>query len=373
MPQPHKEKLHAACDECRTRKLKCSGDKPCCGRCRREEMECVYSPRKTMGRPRKRRREEGDELDDGAATIAIQDGHESIDGFTGFGLVDMPEFALHAENEVYAQDTSLAGVAIYEPFVDTSLIDPSPIDTSLIDPSPIDTSPIDPSLWDAQAAPSTQPSYAAAIQATPPYHAALGPCICLSLTYLTLTELQTVPTLSFPRVLQPLRHASGTIATVLRCPTCPLDRFSAMQNVSSISALFKALLERFSNALREIDAEADRLRAARATKPFRMGDGSPALAHLHTGAPDCPLGFDVALDPDVWRALVKTALRAEVDGGGSNPMPLAVLLEEAEERQGRWHRDERFLGGEGRGEDGGKCESLGAEHVRRAMGMLDWS
>lgn len=72
-----KEKLHAACDECRkllfsaiihvniviltrhtgTRKLKCSGETPSCDRCKRERIECIYSPQKQMGRPRKRRRE----------------------------------------------------------------------------------------------------------------------------------------------------------------------------------------------------------------------------------------------------------------------------------------------------------------------------
>ncbi|KAK7561882.1 hypothetical protein IWX49DRAFT_37981 [Phyllosticta citricarpa] len=51
-------KRHAACDECRNRKLKCSGDKPRCGRCVRENITCIYSPQKQMGRPRKRRRDE---------------------------------------------------------------------------------------------------------------------------------------------------------------------------------------------------------------------------------------------------------------------------------------------------------------------------
>ncbi|GME66220.1 hypothetical protein GTA08_BOTSDO04993 [Neofusicoccum parvum] len=42
------------------RKLKCSGHRPACDRCARENLlPCVYSPQKQMGRPRKRRR--GDE------------------------------------------------------------------------------------------------------------------------------------------------------------------------------------------------------------------------------------------------------------------------------------------------------------------------
>ncbi|KAK8240371.1 hypothetical protein HDK90DRAFT_181984 [Phyllosticta capitalensis] len=62
-------KRHAACDECRHRKLKCSGDKPRCGRCGRENISCVYSPQKQMGRPRKRRR-------DDVSSIALPPTHQ---------------------------------------------------------------------------------------------------------------------------------------------------------------------------------------------------------------------------------------------------------------------------------------------------------
>jgi hypothetical protein len=96
-----------------TRKLKCSGNAPHCVRCRRENIDCVYSPQKQMGRPRKRRRDgEADEpteelvesrteytniLDDfpGMPNLAdfglispplLQDTHSSIDS-AGFGAV----------------------------------------------------------------------------------------------------------------------------------------------------------------------------------------------------------------------------------------------------------------------------------------------
>lgn len=103
-----------------TRKLKCSGDKPACGRCQREKIGCVYSPQKTMGRPRKRRRE--GEADAPAEQPALaQDGHDgSLNGFalqpsfSSFGLVSPPEFAdVPNGNEVYAQaqiDPSLVGI-----------------------------------------------------------------------------------------------------------------------------------------------------------------------------------------------------------------------------------------------------------------------
>ena len=114
-------------------------------------------------------------------------------------------------------------------------------------------------------------------------------------------------------------------------------------------------------------------------KPYRIGDNNPALSHLHTGTPDCPVGFNIELEPDIWKKLVKTALRTEIDGGGSNPRPLKQLLKETEERQQRWHDKSMFSGqgkslwGQGHCEkDKATCESLGSEHIRRVIGMLNW-
>ncbi|EXJ85437.1 hypothetical protein A1O1_05801 [Capronia coronata CBS 617.96] len=47
---------HAACDECRKRKLKCSGEPSGCERCLKHQLICHYSAQKQMGRPRKRRK-----------------------------------------------------------------------------------------------------------------------------------------------------------------------------------------------------------------------------------------------------------------------------------------------------------------------------
>lgn len=49
-----------------TRKLKCSGESPRCTRCQRESVNCVYSPQKPMGRPKKRYRTEPEEVTQGA-------------------------------------------------------------------------------------------------------------------------------------------------------------------------------------------------------------------------------------------------------------------------------------------------------------------
>ncbi|KIX96981.1 uncharacterized protein Z520_07095 [Fonsecaea multimorphosa CBS 102226] len=49
-------KRHSACDECRKRKLKCSGEPAGCARCLKHNLTCHYSAQKQMGRPRKRQK-----------------------------------------------------------------------------------------------------------------------------------------------------------------------------------------------------------------------------------------------------------------------------------------------------------------------------
>lgn len=72
--EPKTEKVHLACDECRSRKLKCSGERPKCSRCRSESMQCVYSMQKRMGRPRKRKKGEAEE-DRDADSILYENGY----------------------------------------------------------------------------------------------------------------------------------------------------------------------------------------------------------------------------------------------------------------------------------------------------------
>ena len=198
--------------------------------------------------------------------------------------------------------------------------------------------------------------------------------------YLTLTELQSIPSFAFPQVIVPLRKAMDTLFQLINCPECPKDNFAAIQNISSIVALCKALVERFQQVLRGIDAEAERLEHSGQKKPYRIGDMNPELQHLHTGTPECPMGFNIEMEPKDWKRLAKMALKTEIHGRGSNPRPLLQLLSDAEERQKRWHEDKeyqcaerRHLFGERHPVDSRKnCEALGAEHIRRVIGNLNW-
>lgn len=187
-----------------------------------------------------------------------------------------------------------------------------------------------------------------------------------------------MPTFAFPQVIVPLRKAMDTITSLINCPVCPKEPFSAIQNLQSLVSLFKAIIERFHKVLDEVDAEAARLEQTGQKKPYRIGDNSPGLMHLHTGTADCPMGFNIDIEASDWKRLVKTALKTEMFGGGSNQRPVNLLLQEAEARQARWHGEKEFQCDQrtrmfGADQDKTKCIALGSEQIRMAMQNLEWN
>ncbi|KAI5374667.1 hypothetical protein J4E82_006535 [Alternaria postmessia] len=314
-------KLHAACDECRTRKLKCSGHTPRCVRCQKEKIECVYSPQKQMGRPRKRMRE--DEADEPTEIPAVvRDEHVDVwNDFSG-----MPDFtdldsllSPPLLQDVQSSDGSAGNEIITPQHHDLSLHDQFQVPSGCNDAYTLDTT-VDPLLWNL--APNIQPD------------------------------------------IQPI----GSHHT-----------FSDQPTTGQLSVM-KAVVERFNKVLIEVDREALRLEETGQKKPYRIGDNNPALQHLHTGTLDCPMGFNIEIEGKDWKKLVKTALKTEVYGGGSNPRPLLDLVKESEARQESWHTKNHSWSDEmkqlhaGRPEcdNSGACEALGAQHIRRAINNLRW-
>jgi hypothetical protein len=371
-----------------TRKLKCSGDAPTCARCSREMITCVYSPQKQMGRPRKRRREDDAELVVETGTEMLAANYASHDvnfddisvlpNFASYGLESPPELqdlASHGNSHLFS----------FPETRDETIPSPGPEYRSLRGITYICLptlrfglhTPVDPTLWYTQSSESHQLSD----QGSPPDQHLMGPCTCLSLSYLTLTELQSVSTFAFPQVIIPLRKAMDTVTSLIQCPVCPKEVFGAIQNLQSIVSLFKAIIERFSKVLDEVDAEAGRLEQSGLKKPYRIGDNSPGLQHLHTGTLDCPMGFSIEIESGDWKKLVKTALRTEIYGGGSNTRPLNLLLKETEVRQAKWHSDKGFLCDQrmrmlGANHDAVHktvCAALGSDHLRMSIQNMNWT
>lgn len=300
-------KRRTACEECRTKKLKCSGDLPACARCVRETLSCLYSVQKQMGRPKKRSRStpEGHEFQDGrepepSNTLPSQPCEHT--SFSGGPAHDEPVYntSFHPwlpENDNSGWDvpleTSMPGLTL-----DTSINSPA-LPTEPQQYMARDTSTqmlLDPSLMDVGA--GSHPG-----------------CACLSSLYLSLNTLQQMELpLQFPFSLHSLREAMGTASSVLECEECPRRFITCIQNTSIIGTLFVSIAERFSKVLEAITSEAVRAKSANETKRFRLADLNTSTSHLHTGGVGCAAAFSINFSPDEWRAMSKKVVRAEVYG-----------------------------------------------------------
>ncbi|KAF2691279.1 hypothetical protein K458DRAFT_412580 [Lentithecium fluviatile CBS 122367] len=391
------DKLHAACDECRTRKLKCSGDTPACARCERESIMCNYSPQKPMGRPRKRRREDvasEQALELQTANTPISESF-TVPSFSDIGLLSpggLGEFSGYAQ---FQDNEDLSNALLPTSFPEGGNFGHGPTQALDFNLDQIDPT-IDPSLWqqplpnntiDNIASATTplsnpQPQSQPQSQSQSPPETDIGPCTCFSIMYLTITDLQSLTNLSFPTVVPRLRQAMITAIQIINCERCPTNAFSAIQNVQSVAAVLSALAERFHKVLMEIEREAQELENEGKKKPFRVGDSSPENIHLHTGAPDCPMAFEIELSPSDWKKFAKQGLKYEVLGGGQNKAPLINLITAMEERQRRWHADKSMYSKERARLFGAHehCSNKGEEamclrmvhQVRRMIDCMDW-
>ena len=338
--------------------MKCSGELPSCDRCRLERIACCYSPRKKMGRPRKRRRD--DDYEAAAPPAAsdyypqssaadehhgqqFQPHHQHHGSGSGFGVahaydpshlpVTLPYDGgldpAYQQAPSYAMDPSLygpstpgmgAGYAGYG-YVDAVSQQPAslPIDPASLfnDPTldPLDYGYLNQNVSPVQPANSTSDN---------------GPqigCICLSSIYLAITDLSALKDFAFPICLPQVRNALTVASVALKCPECPKTRATAVTNFMQLTTLLQLIAERYDRVLRAINDESDRAEEARETKHFRVGEHQTRRAHLHTGTADCPMGFNVELDPGEWRTLARKAVRQDVLG----PAAVAAVPAAAED------------------------------------------
>lgn len=346
-------KRRAACEECRNKKLKCTGEQPACSRCVRENITCYYSPQKQMGRPKKRQRTEEDDIQ-GSASLQTES-NQGWDGMdisrygSGGGLDGMQpwlppsaspdgwDFDLHnvpgltPDNgssdspptlnlppelqQTHTHNHNHAHRHTIQPFSNSAHRDTS---TSLL---------LDPVLG---ASPSTLPG-----------------CACLSTLYLTLNNLQQMdPNFAFPFALHPLREAMTTASEVLACVECPKSFISSVQNTQLAGTLLTSIAERFARVLESINTESERAETAGESKKFRLADLNTSTSHLHTGGLGCAAAFSIDLSPREWRSMAKKVVRAEVHGPAEGNNCCSFLLgvtRQMTARQERWHSDEHAM------------------------------
>ncbi|EMD00958.1 hypothetical protein BAUCODRAFT_118684 [Baudoinia panamericana UAMH 10762] len=381
-------KRRAACDECRSKKLKCTGTRPSCSRCAREGIPCVYSPQSQMGRPKKRARLDANEERDVDAVgsnnwpsvqraLAVDvdvdvdlDGDDwlqstdwtvpseyAIPGLTPDAVTNSPP-VLNLPPELLATTHGHSPNYFASPHVDAS--------TNLL----LDPSFSGPTRFDPANAPTNVPS-----------------CACLSNLYLTLSTLSTLqPPLTFPFALHPLRAALQTASEVIDCDKCPKRFLTAVQNTQLLGTLLLSIAERYGKVLDSITAEAIRAETAGEGKRFRLADLNTPTSHLHAGGLGCAAAFSIGLSPAEWRGMGKKVVRAEVYGPGECCPHLVGVIERMERRQMRYHESDECLpedfprDAETGVKLGGKCIAK-EDHVclklcvfaRRLVEGFDWS
>ncbi|KAL8966353.1 MAG: hypothetical protein Q9183_003410 [Haloplaca sp. 2 TL-2023] len=158
-------------------------------------------------------------------------------------------------------------------------------------------------------------------------------CSCLKKLRSTLEDFQSLPPLSFPSSRGLLIKATALAREVVRCPCCPVDYPSALQNLMALTTLLPLVVHEYARLLRHIQDEVDR--GCKIT--YRIGDLSPSTLHLHTGTADCPMGFNVELDPEEWASIAKRVVKQDVFGNPEDSACLMGVVEELEQRQQIWH------------------------------------
>ena len=324
MPEPlaaaESSKILNACDECRVRKLKCSGEPTGCARCLEDGVQCHYSPRKQMGRPRKRRRDydqvqEGDGSGQNAASGASPGEETSQSLFTVDPLPPL---------------NSNVTEAFPTPDLNSTLLD---FDFSQdLGADPTLSFLLPPQL---QGPPPQQSS---AYQGSGELPGSVLPtghptaCRCLSKLYVMLAAFQSSAPPSFPYTLSVLKRASKLAEDIVKCPYCILEHNSALQNSMLLGTLVNIIIGEYKRLLEHIDDRG----ASNEKFPLRMGENAPETAHLHTGTADCPMGIDLELSGQEWRLLARKAVSREVNGG-SGQTGLFQIITDMRTRQIAWH------------------------------------
>ncbi|ETN46291.1 uncharacterized protein HMPREF1541_00475 [Cyphellophora europaea CBS 101466] len=352
-------KKHAACDECRKRKLKCSGEPAGCTRCVKYSIPCIYSPQKQMGRPKKRQRQEDTNTAEPASSSTSQPfvdpnlttadidrtNFENIcNGALSGGLRNTSRKASHpmqsldntppSDNPRTPSDSDIFNLSyptdysLWPDFSDTTLPMPLQDTSAAYNPKPTSNG------GDPTFDPDTDPATLSTLPSIPD-------CPCLPNLYLTLSTLSTLS--AFPvtsHTITTLSSAHRTAHSVIYCAICPQKFQSGSQNVMLSNTLITVLVDQWQRVLK--------CPASALEKGF---SSSPPSAHMS------------AITELEWKTFAYDLMRAFVFGDRtatppptSSPAPGAMppssaeittlmgLAESMERRQKQWHGHENETG-----------------------------
>ncbi|KAL4868160.1 hypothetical protein BDV12DRAFT_170168 [Aspergillus spectabilis] len=331
-------KRHTACDECRKRKLKCSGDILGCSRCIKQSLICHYSVQKQMGRPpKKRMREEDDDL-----SFLNLPNNEPWTKPKTTHLPPTPSDLKTAISDV-SDDPQLLSSYYPTPYSfpyrlstdddhrHTWQLDASETLTSI--PATSSPWPDFSSVSAAVPKPFTMPPGLTPPITTPDSNISTDQdCSCLSYLYLCLSHLSSLK--PFPisqHTVCSLYISARTAQAVIRCPSCPTKFDTGLQNVMFTGTLLNVIADSW-------------LRLSKANA-CELGNqvAPPAYSAAINRSPDPKAAWE-----DYLRQLVRfSVIRGPMDSGAKTQCAedapsVLCLVEEMEARQRRWHASSDF-------------------------------
>jgi hypothetical protein len=158
-------------------------------------------------------------------------------------------------------------------------------------------------------------------------------CNCLVTTLSALQTLQILTKFHFPSSMGNLRNTITSLTSVVNCTICPQQRVTAFQNSLLLQTTLTCIAERFHGLVAGLNEEYGRLVASGERPQLRIGDPNGDMS-LHTGQPDCPMGFNISIDPLQWKGLAQKCLMSLIKGPGNS---LVELTDAIEARQQNWH------------------------------------
>ena len=321
-----------------------------------ESITCHYSQKKTIGRPRKRRHEDGEATKNNTGGVGATEvqaigpadlgSRDSILGnfsanepelemegfqFSGGGLERHNPLGLEAGNGSLPQSTDVFSFGV-----------PEGQTPNLEQGSP---------SWDSSQGLgqpfATLANYAAPLH-TPPTTSpeldsnndtagdAVTSCSCLSNLYSMLAKFQLLPAPSFPYSAGFLRSAVDLSRRVVACHSCSRMPNTAIQNSMLLGTLLQLLIMEYAKLLKHIDERSQQTEKI----ALRLSDPLSLFDSRHTGLPDCPMALNIDLSGDEWRTLARKAVAHEVLGNAQDPGGLFGVVQDMRDRQSSWH--ERF-------------------------------
>jgi hypothetical protein len=278
-------------DSLGTRKLKCSGEQPECSRCVNENISCVYSTQKAMGRPRKRK------------------------------LHDIEQSTSEPPQRIRQQ---------------TSSTESNPFDSAI----EFETLTSDINFPEMNFPTSLDGiNEANLLNASATEVPAVQSCACLSSIYLTLENLRGMDVVSFPSSLHYLRDALHTSKSCIDCQVCPVQYLTATQNSQLLGTLLHSMSERYGRVLKAIASDTTAAEQSGQTKTLQIGSLEATIPrHGNVGGIDLNEPLVLELPPLEWMKLAKRVVKAEIHGiSDASRASFMSVLTSLEKRQAHWH------------------------------------